>query len=149
MLRNLLLDPGSSDETRFRALLHDFYRSHAGGSATTADFRAAAEKAAGEDLGWFFRQWVEGVDVPTYKYQWSAEPDGSGWKIKGRIDQSNVPDSFRMPMFVRLELPDRRFSRQRVWVTGPVTEFEFGGLPEKPSNVVFNELQSVLCEVAK
>src|SRR5439155_22294488 len=72
MLRNLLLDLDSGDETRFRALLHGFHEAHRNGFATTADFRAAAEAAAGQDLGWFFAEWVYGTQVPTYRWTWET-----------------------------------------------------------------------------
>jgi hypothetical protein len=66
-----------------------------------------------------------------------------------RIEQSNVPDKFRMPVFVRLDFGDGRWSRQRVWVTGKVTEVELPLSPLKPTDLHFNDLESVLCEVAK
>jgi aminopeptidase N len=150
MLRNYLLDDASGDEHRFRGLLRDFYQRWAGRKAFTEDFRAAAEKAAGEDLGWFFEQWVYGTDVPTYKVHWAWTPaDGGQWRIHGRIEQAQVPASFRMPVFVRVDFADGSYSGQRVWVRGPVTELDLPLAPKKPAGVVFNDLQSVLCEVER
>ena len=150
MLRDYLLDDASGDEHRFRGLMRDFYQRWAGRKAFTEDFRAAAERAAGEDLGWFFGQWVYGTDVPTYRVRWSWTPaEGGQWRIHGRIEQSQVADAFRMPVFVRVDFADGSYSRQRVWVRGPVTELDLPLAPRKPSGVIFNDLQSVLCEVQK
>jgi aminopeptidase N len=43
---------------RFRASLHRYLTHHAFGSASSDDFRSAVAEATGEDLGWFFDQWV-------------------------------------------------------------------------------------------
>lgn len=150
MLRNYLLDDSDPDESRFRGLMRDFYQRYKGRRAFTEEFRAAVERAAGEDMGWFFSQWVYGTDVPTYKFRWTATPaDGGQWRIHGRIEQSNVPATFRTPVFVRVAFGRDKFARQRVWVNGPVTEFDLPLSPLKPTDVAFNDLQSVLCEVAK
>ena len=149
MLRNMLLDLSTQDESRFRTLLRDFYHAHAQGYASTVDFERAAAAAAGEDLGWFFREWVYGTAAPTYRFTWSAVPAANGaWTVKGRVEQANVPDDFRMPVIVRVDVAGGRFARTRVWVDGPLTEFELP-VAEKPVDVVFNDLQSVLAEVQK
>ncbi len=150
MLRNLLLDPMQPDETRFRAMLRSFHEQWRGRRATTADFRAAVESATGEDMGWFFRQWVEGTAVPSYRAEWSADPgEGGTWTVRLRIEQSGVPADFRAPVLVRLDFGDGRFSRQRVWVEGPVTEITLPPAPMEPTAFVFNDLESVLCEMQK
>jgi hypothetical protein len=149
MLRNYLLpdDPG---ETRFRGLLRDFYTRYAGRSAFTEDFRAEVEHATGEDMGWFFDQWVYGTDVPTYRFTWTAEPAGQGqWRVKGHVIQTNVPATFRMPVMVRVNFGRDAYMRQRVWVNGPSTDFDLPPVPSKPTDIVFNDLESVLCEVLK
>jgi hypothetical protein len=148
MLRNLLLDLNSGDETRFRALLHDFHEAHRNGYATTAEFRAAAEAAAGEDLSWFFAQWVYGTDVPTYHWSWDvAERTPGQWVVHGRVQQSNVPDSFRAQVIVRVDFGGGRFARARGWVDGPETTFDLPATSERPVDVQFNDLESVLAEV--
>jgi len=148
MLRNLLLDLGTGDETRFRNLLRDFYAAHRGDYATTAEFRAAAEAAAGADLGWFFAQWVYGTDVPTYR--WTAtttETKPGEWTVHVNVESSNVPESFRAPVIVRLDFDGGRFARTRMWVSGRSTAFDLPVATERPVAVRFNDLESVLAEV--
>ncbi len=149
MLRDYLLDESDPNETRFRGLLRDFYTRYAGRPASTEDFRRACERATGEDMKWFFDEWVYGTDVPVCRFQWSAEPSDGQWKITGRIETSNVPATFRFPVILRVDLGDGRLSRQRVWVKGPVTEFELPPVPARPADVVFNDLDSVLCDYQK
>lgn len=150
MLRNLLLDESDPSEGAFRELLRGWYQRFRGGRAFTEDFRAEVERATGQDMGWFFAQWIYGTDVPTYRFSWTAEPAANGqWRVKCRVEQSNVPDAFRMPVFVRVDFGADGWARQRVWVTGKVTEFELPLAPMQPTSVKFNDLESVLCEVVE
>jgi hypothetical protein len=150
MLRNVLLSNDDPEETRFRGLMRDFYAKFAGRSAFTEDFRAAVERAAGEDMGWFFDQWVYGTDVPTYRFTWKTEAAKDGmWRVHGHVEQSNVPEKFRMPVLVRVNFDGNRYSRTSVWVSGRVTDFDLPLAPGRPESVVFNDLESVLCEVVK
>ena len=38
---------------------------------TTDDFRKAAEKAAGQDLGYFFTQWIDSSGAPEFKMDYT------------------------------------------------------------------------------
>jgi aminopeptidase N len=62
----------------FIATLRRYYAEQAGGTATTADLRAAAEAASGQALDRFFAEWVERPGLPRLAVSWSvaATPDG-------------------------------------------------------------------------
>jgi aminopeptidase N len=148
MLRGLLLDPEDPDEGRFAGLMRSFYAAHRGGVMSTGQFRAAAEQAAGRDLGWFFDQWVDHAAIPTYTFSYRVDQASDGrYVVHGRVKQSHVPPSFRMDVPVRIELPAGAPERLRVQVSGPVTEFDLPPVSGKPTRVVFNDLGAVLCEV--
>jgi len=53
-------------DAAFFALLKSWPTAHRDGNVTTADFIAAAEQAAGRDLGPFFDAWLMGRTKPTY-----------------------------------------------------------------------------------
>ena len=148
MLRNLLIDLDSMKEDRFLALMRGFREAYQGREASTQDFRLVAEQCAGEDLGWFFRQWVYGADIPTYRFAWKAEPDSSGRiVVRCRIEQRGVPENFRMKVPVLLDLGEQGHARVRIDVRGPVTELDLPPVAAMPKRVVFNDLLSVLCQV--
>jgi aminopeptidase N len=148
MLRNLMVDVQSGDDTPFRELMRDFYQRHVGGLATTEDFRAAAERAMDQDLGWFFDQWVYGTEEPRYRVTWRPvrTPEGQ-WAVKLVVHQSGVHERFRMPVLVRLEFEGGQYARARVWVNGPVTELTLPATALEPQRIAFNDLESVLCQV--
>ncbi|QSX79974.1 M1 family metallopeptidase [Lysobacter solisilvae] len=52
-------------EEAFWRGVRTYSRAHDGRSVTTADFRAAMETTSGQDLGPFFREWVEGPPLPA------------------------------------------------------------------------------------
>ncbi len=151
MLRTMLSDANRGDDATFRAMMSDFYARHSGSYATTEDFRAAAERAVGEDLGWFFDQWVYGTDVPRYRVTWRTSPVGEGaakqWQVNLHVEQQGVPETFRMPVMVRVNFGADQYARTRVWVNGPVTDVTLPLAPKEPTALVFNDVESVLCEV--
>lgn len=148
MLRNLMLDLDTMNEERFNGLLREFFQAHRGGDATTADFQALAEQHAGQELGWFFDQWVYGTDIPRYRFAWKrAHGADSTWTVRCRVEQTGVPDSFRMPVPIQVEFADGKFTRMRAWIQGPKSEFDLPPLPLEPRRVTFNDMASVLCEV--
>src|SRR5262249_4205247 len=48
----------------------DYYRRYRDNSASTADFRRVMEEASGQDLGWFFDQWLYRPGSPVVEGGW-------------------------------------------------------------------------------
>jgi hypothetical protein len=148
MLRTLMIDLKTMNEDRFSGMMKDFYQTYRGKQASTDDFRRMVEKHTGQDMEWFFSEWVDGSAIPTYRaaYQVVQAPDGKFF-VKFRVRQQDVPDGFRMYVPVSIELEKDQWVRVRKQVTGPLTEFELGPLPSKPKSVKFNDLNGVLADV--
>ena len=148
MLRNLMLDLKTMDDERFVSLMRDFYARYAGKAASTDDFRRIAQRYAGEDLGWFFDQWVYGSDSPTYRFASKTERTSDGkYRVSCRVEQTGVPADFKMPVPIRIDFADGRFTWVRALIQGPKTEFDLPLMELEPKQLVFNDLQSVLCRV--
>jgi hypothetical protein len=148
MLRGLLLDLKSMNDDRFGAMLREFYHTYEGKRASTDDFRRVVETHAGEDMRWFFDQWVYGTSIPTYRYATRTEIQADGkYDLLVKVTVDGVPASFRMPVIVSVVLADGRTARMRLAVSKDKTEFNIPGLPEEPESFIFNDLNSVLCEV--
>jgi aminopeptidase N len=119
-----------------------------GSAASTEDFQKVVEKHVGIDMGWFFREWVYGTAVPSYKFAWKVgDPVDGKYKVTCRIEQSNVPDDFKMYVPIKIDFGNDKFARLRVLVEGKGAEFDLPLMPMKPEEVIFNDLNSVLCEV--
>lgn len=148
MLRILMLDLRTMNEDRFTGMMQDYYRTYSGGRASTADFQGVVERHMGESMDWFFKQWVYGTDLPTYRVAYRTEPAGNGqYRVKLRVVQEDVPDDFQMWVPVALDLGEHRTARVRVSVSGRSSEIELPLMPGEPKSLRFNDLEGVLGEV--
>ncbi len=148
MLRNMLIDLKTMNEDRFLNMMKDFYMSYRGTNATTTDFKKIAEKYAGENLDWFFSEWIYGTAIPKYKFSYKIEAGEDGKYIAHcRVKQSEVPPDFMMYLPMAINFGDGKMARIRVKIEGPQSDFSIPGLPLKPKDLKLNDLESVLCRV--
>lgn len=83
MLRGLV------GEDTFRAILREYYERHALGRVTEADFRATVEDVAGEDLDWFFDQWLHTTATLDYGVEEvEVEATDGGWRIRAAVGRA-------------------------------------------------------------
>ncbi|MDE3196637.1 MAG: peptidase M1, partial [Acidobacteriota bacterium] len=143
------------DDKYFKAI-KAFLQQYAWKSATTEDFRKVCEAAMGEELRYFFIQWIENSNAPEFKLEYTifrtTKPNGTaGFRVQGRISQDL--DTFRMPVDLRIETEGDPETR-RVEVMGTSSEFsvETFGKPKKviidPDNKVLRMSPQVRVEVA-
>ena len=75
------------------------------GVATTEDFQAVAEEVSGEDLDYFFSEWIYGENYPVYSYDWGYAPNDEGgydcW-INISQEQNTNPKYFTMPVQIKV-----------------------------------------------
>lgn len=149
MLRSMLLDWETGDDARFRGLMRGYAGAHLGRVMSTRSFEDAVSAAFGEPMGWFFDQWVYGVDVPTYRADLHVRrvvDQPTPFVLHGRIRQEDVPDGFRMPVPVRLTFDDRPPLVRHVLVDAPEVSVELP-LPARPAGIEFNAGHAVLARV--
>jgi aminopeptidase N len=112
---------GVIGEENFSKLLKEFPAKFAGKEVTTADFRRAAEELAGNDLQYFFREWLESTSAPEFHLEYTVFRIGSkGFRVVGKVTQDM--DTFRMPVDIRIET-DGNPEEKRVEVVGTSSEF--------------------------
>lgn len=143
MLRGLLREATGSDQALVD-VLRDFLRTHQGGVASTADLAAAVARRAPGDWSWFFEQWVERAEIPTYR--WSYTLNGNSAVLKVR--QADVPAGFRMSVPVRIEMADGTSVERFVKVDEPEESFELS-FERKPKALVFNPDYAVLAKMKR
>ena len=88
---------------RFRASLNRFLTRHAFGNAASEDLRRAIADATGQDLGWFFDQWVYQAGHPEFAVR--ATWDSAGGTLSLAVAQTQgdtlKPDSTGVGFRVR------------------------------------------------
>ena len=67
---------GEVGDEAFFVTLRTYHERFHGSAASTADFQTVAEEVAGEDLDWFFDQWVYGHGVPDLAVSWRQTSEG-------------------------------------------------------------------------
>lgn len=76
------------------------------GNATSDDLKDVMETVSGQDLEYFFDEWLYGEYFPRYRYAWMAEDDASGGEniyLYISQQQSTEPQVFTMPIDIHLE----------------------------------------------
>ncbi|HET7232386.1 MAG TPA: M1 family metallopeptidase [Longimicrobium sp.] len=99
---------------RFWASVNRYLTNHALGTARTDDLRIAIRQATGEDLGWFFDQWVYQAGYPelTVTQRYDAAARRLTLQVQQTQQDTSTADStglryttpavFRMPVTVRV-----------------------------------------------
>jgi len=95
MLRHVIGD------SLFFASLAEYRQTYEYSYAVTPDFIAVVESVSGQELDWFFDEWIYDVGWPDYEYLWSAEPSGPDYELTLTIDQVHTAGPvFTMPVDV-------------------------------------------------
>ncbi len=148
MLRVLLRDSTGSDEAFF-ATLREFLDSYRGTVASTEDFQEILTRTVTGDWSWFFDQWIYRSEIPTFRWDHEVVPAAPGegsYRVLLEVGLENVPDGFRMPVPVTIELAGGRSERRSILVDEPEESFELV-VPGRPTRVVFNPDNAVLAKV--
>jgi aminopeptidase N len=83
--------------------LRTFSQTYAYSCATTADFQSTAEAVSGQDLDWFFSEWIYDCGWPEFEFAWNAVSTDSGWTVNLVMDQiQQIGPVFTMPMEISL-----------------------------------------------
>src|SRR5579864_4100487 len=132
-------------EDKYNKTMREFAAEYAGKSATTDDFREIAEKNYGQQLTWFFSQWLDSTGAPEFKVKYTTyrlggavatqnpkEEKTPGFRVTGEISQDL--DLFRMPVDLRIDT-DGKTENKRVEVVGTNSPFsiETFGRPRRIS----------------
>ncbi|MBV9507047.1 MAG: peptidase M1 [Acidobacteriia bacterium] len=127
-------------DDKFFASLKAYLQQYAWKSASTDDFRKVVESVTGQDLGYFFIQWIESSGAPEFKLEYTIFRTQKGFRVMGKISQDL--DTFRMPVTLKIETEGNPEEKQ-VEVVGTSSEFSvdtFG----KPKNVIVDPENRVM-----
>jgi aminopeptidase N len=80
--------------------IRTYYREHMHGLASTDDLRRAMEQSSGQDLAWFFRQWLTRGGAPAIEGSWRY--DATAKQVVVSIRQTQTGDPFRLSLGVGL-----------------------------------------------
>jgi aminopeptidase N len=107
----------------------------------------AIMESTGQNLNWFFDQWVYKAGHPVFdvKYQWNESTQKVDLQAAQTQQTSDRVPVFQMPVVIGITTPSGTHS-YRVWIRKQEEHFEFQ-CPEKPLLVRFDEGNHLLKEV--
>jgi hypothetical protein len=134
MLRNVI------GNDNFNKLMSSFPEKYGWQSVSTVEFRKLAEEISGQNLQYFFVQWLESSGAPEFKMEYTVFRTQKGFRVMGKISQDL--DTFQMPVDLKIETEGNPETK-RIDVVGTSSEFTvdtFG----KPKTVTIDPGGSVL-----
>lgn len=88
---------GVIGDAAFQRGIRAYYREHFNATASTADLRRAMEEASGQQLGWFFEQWLSRPGELKVAGRWSY--DAGAKRLRVTLEQVQEDGStFAMPI---------------------------------------------------
>ncbi|MBI4204002.1 MAG: hypothetical protein HY527_03160 [Betaproteobacteria bacterium] len=131
MLRRLV-----GDEAFLRAI-RDFVTANRLRAASWTDIRHSFERTTGKDLGWFFKQWVDGIAMPELALeQVAAVATGDKHELRLTLTQQPPGSLLSVPLTVYFERGGSEVIDLKI--SGEREEFRFL-LNGKPVRVVLDE----------
>ncbi|MGE3527184.1 MAG: M1 family aminopeptidase [Gemmatimonadales bacterium] len=140
---------------RFWAAIHEYLTTHAYDNATTDDLRQAFLEATGENLSWFWDQWVYQAGYPEFTV--AAQYDSTTRSLALNVKQTQVdtatadssglryvtPQVFRMPVTVRVGT-DGKDVVHREWLSQREQTIRIDGVASAPTMVIFDDGNTIL-----
>ena len=125
---------------QFSKLMANFTQKYAWQSVSTADFRKMAEEITGQNLQYFFLQWIESTGAPEFKTEYTVFRTQKGFRVMGKITQDL--DTFHMPVDVKIETEGNP-EVKRIDVVGTSSEFTIDTFG-KPKSISVDPNNTVL-----
>jgi hypothetical protein len=135
-------------------MMQDFLVTYRGKSATTEDFQRMAEKHIRPEMNldgngrlhWFFQEWVNATEVPTYRLDYTvADAEGGKALLTMKITQSDVGPAFKMRVPIYVDYDGHPAKMGTVPLAGNSTSNELKiTLVKRPRRVLLNANNDIL-----
>jgi len=141
MLRAMMWDPQTLDRD-FQTMLQDFVATYINHSVSSEDFQSIVEKHMKQPMDWFFNEWLHGTDIPSYRLEYSY----SGTQLEGKLTQSGVSPSFRMPVPIFAQIGNKHYRIDVVPMQGNSTSEFHATLSAHPDKILLNANDDLLAD---
>ena len=134
-------------EQAFDKTMRTFVSQYAGKTVTVDDFRKVAEQASGQQLTWFFTQWLDSTGAPEFKNKYTVYRTPKGFRVVGEISAGHGPVPHAGGTEDRHRRQDRGSKRIEVEGTNSAYSVDTFGRPRRitidPSNQVLQNSQDL------
>lgn len=115
-------------DERFWSGIREYYARYRDATASTADFRAVMERAAGRDLGPFFQQWLYRGGIPRLEATWAW--DAAARQVVLDMKQTQTGDVYQLPVEVAVTGADGSTRVERLTLGGRQQRFTIASATE-------------------
>lgn len=130
MLRTLIGEKG------FMVALHRFLDEANYGAISARRFEEIISETVGQDMTWFFDQWIRGDGIPEIRVEHEIIPgSGRGVLLRGKVRQKAGPDFKKIHVPLILQDADGKLSVKLVLQEKPEQPFSFE-LPSAPKRIL-------------
>lgn len=127
-------------EQNFDTIMRKLFQEYAGKPVSVADVRKLTEQVTGQQMTWFFSQWLDSTGAPEFKNKYTIYRIEKGFRVVGEISQDL--DLFRMPVQLKIDT-DGQSETKTVDVVGTSSSYSvetFG----RPRRIVIDPNNHVL-----
>ena len=119
---------GQIGTDNFWAGIRDYYATYRDSNASSADLQRVMEEASGQDLDWFFEQWLHRAPTPVVEGSWSY--DASAQSVVIELTQAQDTEPYTLPFEVEItgdweaDEPEDSRDRRRGEIEPPLEHIE-------------------------
>jgi len=147
MIRYMFHDFNTGSDDQFVAFLKDIIENCKKTSINNQLLQSLLEKHFG-DMNWFINQWVYGIDIPKYQFDYQTSKVAEGkYQVTCYVKQEGVSEDFKMSIPITVHFGNNRMVHLKLLIDKPEKEIELPLLPLKPKEIEFNTHNAVLCIV--
>ncbi|MBP7461696.1 MAG: M1 family metallopeptidase [Candidatus Delongbacteria bacterium] len=132
----------TGDSTFFR-ILKTYYQELPYTIAMTDDFKAICENVSGQELSWFFDQWIYSAGRPAYRVYWGIETQDDGHHLKITINQTQSGNAFKMPIQFKVKYNATSDTMIQVWNDSKIQQYDLV-FSQKPSTISMDPTNWIL-----
>jgi aminopeptidase N len=143
-------------DQRFWAGINRYLTSHALGNAVSDDLRQAFLQATGENLDWFWNQWIYSAGYPDFTV--TSAYDAAARRVTLVVKQTQrdtlradsagmryvVPEHFRMPVTIRIGTASGPDVVRKLWIDQREDTLAVDGVAAAPTMIVFDADNQIL-----
>ena len=114
--------------------IREYYSRYRDANASTADLRRVMEQTSGQDLGWFFDQWLHRPTSPSFDGGWRY--DAATKQVEVVVTQTQTGEPYRTPVEIGIVM-DGQLRVERREMTAKESRFTIA-VDREPDSVTFD-----------
>ena len=138
LILNMLQDYFGDDA--FWRFIQHYTKENQYKNVETPDLKKAIEETTGQNMDWFFKQWIYEPGFPEYNVTWKYNQRNKSVKLTVKQTQKNT-NIFKMP--IQIQIDDKL---KTVWIEDKEMVYEVPS-EKRPKMVIFNAGMRIPCKL--